>query len=163
MAMRAGSVSGPPCIWNPKNLKVAFMRASGLIAPVISIAWLLALGGCGQPPVLHLPADAAGTRPTSQRFGETVTAPVQAGPGAQPGASPAPPAFDRDAANAAETPTSDPQYAADGTPIPPRTNWDAAAPGTPAAYEAAVKHCDALYGTEKTVCMNMAQAGRANR
>jgi hypothetical protein len=157
------SVAGSRCTWNPSNLKVASMRASGLIAPAVSIAWLLVLGGCGQPPVLHLPADAAGNRPSSQRFGDTVTAPTQAGPGAQLGASPAPPAFDRNTAIAAETPTSDPQYSADGTLIPPRTTWDAAAPGTPASYEAAVKHCDALYGTEKTVCMNMAQAGRANR
>jgi hypothetical protein len=149
------------------------MKASSLIVPALSIAWLLALGGCGDPPAGHSPAGTASSARNNTANGtatypvgrplEPVGAATLAWAGNPSGTNSSAAVAARIAGMPAEMPREDVTYAADGTPVTPVPKWDAAAPGTQAAYELAVKRCDALAGTERTVCMNMADSGRANR
>jgi hypothetical protein len=153
--------------------KVATMKAAILVLPAVSIVWLLALGGCGDHPADPLPAGRAGSATSStsnaaptnpvSRSADPVDAHALPWASSQPGISSTAVAADSSADLPAEMPRDDAAYAADGTPPTPAARWDAAAPGTPAHYERAVKQCDALSGNEKTVCMNMADSARANR
>jgi hypothetical protein len=149
------------------------MKASSLLVPAVSIAWLLALGGCGDPPAGHPPASSASSARNNTANGtanypvgrpvEPVGAATLAWAGNQSGTNSSAAVAARIAGMPAQMPREDVVYAADGTPVTPAPKWDAAVPGTQAAYDLAVKRCDALFGTEKTVCMNMADSGRANR
>jgi hypothetical protein len=56
-------------------------------------------------------------------------------------------------------------------PVPPAmpmehtagTSWDAAVPGSMASFRSAIDRCDALQGTENTVCRNKAESELASR
>jgi predicted small lipoprotein YifL len=130
------------------------MNTYRLIAQLTSITWLLAVGGCGQQAPLQTPASVAGTRPPIDHSARLIAQPGNSSTAMAPGGA---------TEGFADIPRAAPSGQTEGTPQSAQTTWDAAAPGSPAAYDLAVQRCDALDGTERTVCMNMADSQRANR
>jgi len=139
------------------------MNAYRLITAVTSITWLMAMGGCGQQPTVETSVSAAGPRASIDKSTDPPSTALLAETGVQPASTQFVVMPDSASEMPAELPRDAPSDQIDVTPPSSKATWDAALPGSPAAYDLAVKNCDALRGTEQTVCMHMADSSRADR
>jgi hypothetical protein len=127
--------------WNPT------MNRYQCVAAVVASASLMLASGCGgDAPVVKSAGSADGTLPEQRPLERTITVPndvARAGDGFGRGVFP-------------PLPRQGPSRSNNDT-------WDDSVPGSETNYARTIKRCEDLDGSERTVCVNMAEAARASR
>jgi hypothetical protein len=123
------------------------MNAYQCTAAVVTIVFLMLAGGCGgDPPVVRPASTAAGTMAEQRTPERAIAVPIDVARASDGFGRGVFPPLPRQGPGRSSTDT-----------------WDDSVPGSESNYARTMKRCEELDGSERTVCVNMAQAERASR